>query len=53
MLYDLAIGIYDLSAIFPDSAASPENYEGALALRKQLEKDVRYIWLHAASLGEF
>lgn len=22
-------------------------------LRQQLEKDVRYIWFHAASLGEF
>ena len=59
MLYDLAIGIYDLLVHLaaPFSRKPRKMMKGHWVvyelLRQQLEKDVRYIWFHAASLGEF
>ena len=59
MFYDLAIGIYDLLVHLaaPFSRKPRKMMKGHWVvyelLRQQLEKDVRYIWFHAASLGEF
>ena len=59
MLYNLAIVIYDLLVHFaaPFSRKPRKMMKGHWVvyelLRQQLEKDVRYIWFHAASLGEF
>lgn len=59
MLYNLAIIIYDIAVHLAASfSRKPRKmmkghwvvYE---LLRQQLEKDARYIWFHAASLGEF
>ena len=59
MLYDLAIAIYDILVHLaaPFSRKPRKMMKGHWVvyelLRQQLEKDVRYIWFHAASLGEF
>lgn len=59
MLYDLAIGIYDLLVhiMAPFSRKPRKMMKGHWVvyelLRQQMEKDVQYIWFHAASLGEF
>ena len=59
MLYDLAIAIYDILVHLaaPFSRKPQKMMKGHWVvyelLRQQLEKDVRYIWFHAASLGEF
>ena len=59
MLYNLAIIIYDIAVhLAATFSRKPRKmmkghwvvYE---LLRQQLEKDARYIWFHAASLGEF
>ena len=54
MFYDLAIGIYDLLVHLaaPFSRKPRKMMKGHWVvyelLRQQLEKDVRYIWFHAA-----
>ena len=59
MLYDLAIAIYDILVHLaaPFSRKPRKMMKGHWVvyelLRQQLEKNVRYIWFHAASLGEF
>ena len=59
LLYDLAIGLYDIGVHLaaPFSRKPRKMMKGHWVvyelLRQQLEKDVRYIWFHAASLGEF
>ena len=59
MLYNLAIGIYDLivHTMAPFSRKPRKMMKGHWVvyelLRQQIEKDARYIWFHAASLGEF
>ena len=59
MLYNLAIGIYDLidHIMAPFSRKPRKMMKGHWVvyelLRQQIEKDARYIWFHAASLGEF
>ena len=59
MLYDLAIAIYDILVHLaaPFSRKPRKMMKGPWVvyelLRQQLEKDVRYIWLHASSLMEF
>lgn len=59
MLYDLAIALYDLAVHLaaPFSRKPRKMMKGHWVayeiLRQRLDKDVRYIWFHAASLGEF
>lgn len=59
MLYNLAIGLYDIAVHLaaPFSRKLRKMMKGHWVvyelLRQQVEKDVRYIWFHAASLGEF
>ena len=59
LLYDLGIGLYDLAVHLaaPFSRKPRKMMKGHWAvyelLRQQLQKDVPYIWFHAASLGEF
>ncbi|MCD8557088.1 MAG: 3-deoxy-D-manno-octulosonic acid transferase [Bacteroides graminisolvens] len=59
MLYNLAIGIYDLivhiMALFSRKPRKMMKGHWVVyeLLRQQIEKDARYIWFHAASLGEF
>ena len=59
MLYNLAIIIYDIVVHLaaPFSRKPRKMMKGHWVvyelLRQQLEKDARYIWFHAASLGEF
>ena len=59
MLYNLAIGIYDLIVhiMAPFSRKPRKMMKGHWVvyelLRQQIEKDARYIWFHAASLWEF
>ena len=59
MLYNLAIGIYDLIVhiMAPFSRKPRKMMKGHWVvyelLRQQIEKDARYIWFHAASLGEY
>ena len=59
MLYNLAIIIYDivvhLAATFSRKPRKMMKGHWVVyeLLRQQLEKDARYIWFHAASLGEF
>ena len=59
MFYDLAIFLYDLLVHLaaPFSRKPRKMMKGHWVvydlLRLQLRKDVRYIWFHAASLGEF
>ena len=59
MLYNLAIIIYDIVVHLaaPISRKQRKMMKGHWVvyelLRKQLEKDARYIWLKEASLGEF
>ena len=59
MLYNLAIIIYDIAVHLaaPFSRKPRKMMKGHWVvyelLRQQLEKDARYIWFHAASLGEF
>lgn len=58
MLYNLAIIIYDIAVHLaaPFSRKPRKMMKGQVVyelLRQQLEKDARYIWFHAASLGEF
>ena len=55
MLYNLAIGIYDLIVhiMAPFSRKPRKMMKGHWVvyelLRQQIEKDARYIWFHAAS----
>ncbi|MCC8188972.1 MAG: 3-deoxy-D-manno-octulosonic acid transferase [Bacteroides sp.] len=59
MIYNLAILLYDLVVhlIAPFSRKPRRMMKGHWVvydlLRQQREKDARYIWFHAASLGEF
>lgn len=59
MLYNLAIFLYDLAIHLaaPFSRKPRKMMKGHWVvyrlLRQQVEKDARYIWFHAASLGEF
>lgn len=59
MLYNLAIGIYDLAVhlVAPFSRKPRKMMKGHWVvydlLRQQMESDSKYIWFHAASLGEF
>lgn len=59
MLYNLAIVLYDIviHLAAPFSRKPRKMMKGHWVvyelLRQQVEKDVRYIWFHAASLGEF
>lgn len=59
MLYDLAIHLYDIGVHLaaPFSRKPRKMMKGHWVvydlLRQQLEADKRYIWFHAASLGEF
>ncbi|MBP6065506.1 glycosyltransferase N-terminal domain-containing protein [Bacteroides sp.] len=59
MLYNLAIVLYDLAVhlVAPFSRKPRKMMKGHWVvyelLRQQVEKDARYIWFHAASLGEF
>ena len=59
MFYDLAIAIYDILVHLaaPFSRKPRKMMKGHWVvyelLRQQVEKDARYIWFHAASLGEF
>lgn len=59
MLYDLAIYLYDVLVHLaaPFNRKAREMMKGHWVvyelLRQQLEEGVRYIWFHAASLGEF
>ena len=59
LLYDLAIELYDIGVHLaaPFSRKPRKMMKGHWVvydfLRQQLEKGKRYIWFHAASLGEF
>ena len=59
MFYDLAIALYDIAVHLaaPFSRKPRKMMEGHWIayeiLHQRLDKDVRYIWFHAASLGEF
>ena len=59
VLYNLAIAIYDILVHLdaPFSRKPRKMMKGHWVvyelLRQQLDKNVRYIWFHAASLGEF
>lgn len=59
MFYNLAIILYDIAVhlVTPFSRKPRKMMKGHWVvyelLRQQLEKDARYIWFHAASLGEF
>ncbi|WP_321478624.1 glycosyltransferase N-terminal domain-containing protein [uncultured Bacteroides sp.] len=59
MLYNLAIAVYDflVHIMAPFSRKPRKMMKGHWVvyelLRQQVEKDARYIWFHAASLGEF
>lgn len=59
MIYDLAIHLYDVAVHLaaPFSRKPRRMMKGHWVvyslLRQQIEKDARYIWFHAASLGEF
>ena len=59
MFYNLAIILYDIAVhlVAPFSRKPRKMMTGHWVvyelLRQQLEKDARYIWFHAASLGEF
>ena len=59
MFYNLAIVLYDIviHLAAPFSRKPRKMMKGHWVvyelLRQQVEKDVRYIWFHAASLGEF
>ena len=59
MFYNLAIILYDIAVhlVAPSSRKPRKMMKGHWVvyelLRQQLEKDARYIWFHAASLGEF
>ena len=59
MFYNLAIILYDIAVhlVAPFSRKPRKMMKGHWVvyelLRQQLEKDARYIWFHAASLGEF
>ena len=59
MFYNLAIILYDIAVhlVAPFGRKPGEMVKGHWVvyelLRQQLEKDARYIWFHAASLGEF
>lgn len=59
MIYNLAIIIYDflVHLAAPFSRKPRKMMKGHWVvyelLRQQIEKDARYIWFHAASLGEF
>lgn len=59
MFYNLAIILYDIAVhlVVPFSRKPRKMMKGHWVvyelLRQQLEKDARYIWFHAASLGEF
>lgn len=59
LLYDLAIAIYDVLVHLdaPFSRKPRKMMKGHWVvyqlLRQKIEKDARYIWFHAASLGEF
>jgi 3-deoxy-D-manno-octulosonic-acid transferase len=59
LLYDLAIGLYDILVHLdaPFSRKPRKMMKGHWVvydlLRQQMEKEKRYIWFHAASLGEF
>lgn len=59
MFYNLAIGIYDLAVHLaaPFSHKPRKMMKGHWVvydlLRQQMESDSKYIWFHAASLGEF
>ena len=59
LLYDLAIELYDVAVHLaaPFSRKPRKMMKGHWVvyelLRQQLEEGVRYIWFHAASLGEF
>jgi hypothetical protein len=59
MFYNLAIILYDIAVhlVTPFSRKPRKMMKGHWVvyelLRQQLEKDERYIWFHAASLGEF
>lgn len=59
LLYNLGIALYDLAAyiLFPFSTKPRRMVKGHWVvydiLRQQREKGAKYIWFHAASLGEF
>ena len=59
MFYNLAIILYDIAVhlVAPFSRKPRKMMKGHWVvyelLRQQLERDARYIWFHAASLGEF
>jgi len=59
LIYDLGIGVYDVLVHLdaPFSRKPRKMMKGHWVvyqlLRQRVEKDVRYIWFHAASLGEF
>ena len=59
MIYNLAIFLYDILVHFaaPFSRKPRQMMKGHWVvyelLRQQIEKNARYIWFHAASLGEF
>ena len=59
MLYNFAIVVYDffVHLVAPFSRKPRKMMKGHWVvyelLRQQLEKEKRYIWFHAASLGEF
>ncbi|MGN0258387.1 MAG: 3-deoxy-D-manno-octulosonic acid transferase [Bacteroides sp.] len=59
MIYNLIIALYDLLVhlVSPFSRKPRKMMKGHWVvyelLRQQLEPDARYIWFHAASLGEF
>ncbi len=59
MIYDLAITIYDLlvriAGLFSRKPRKMMKGHWVVydLLRQQMDKDARYIWFHAASLGEF
>ena len=59
MLYNLAIALYDILVHLaaPFSRKPRKMMKGHWVvyelLRQQVEKEARYIWFHAASLGEF
>lgn len=59
LLYNLGIALYDLAAyiLFPFSTKPRRMVKGHWVvydqLRQQRENGAKYIWFHAASLGEF
>lgn len=59
LLYNLGISLYDLAAyiLFPFSRKPRKLIKGHWVvydiIRQQREEGARYIWFHAASLGEF